>query len=1217
MQDSQTHKQDSSSAALPPLWTRGFIALLVTQFMVALNDNLFRWLIIPIGKWAVGWSDKQDALRTIGSLAFVVPFIFLATYAGYVCDRFNRRHVIIGAKIAELLIMLLGSCAILTQSVPFMLVTLFLMASQSTFFSPAKYGSLPNLVNEKRISEANGYISMTTMIACIGGQILGGVIFVWTTMHPEAPVEGTGGMHHWFIWFGAIISVAILGLISSFFIPSIPAADPNARFPWNPLGQTIKDLRFLFNHRFLFWIALASSFFWGLGALGQLNTDKFATQYLSVRQDWCVVLLVALSLGLAFGSLLSGKLSRGKIELGLVPIGAVMIVFFCVLLSFTPAVLPPEGAEVASPLTFGFIFGAAGLLGLGLSAGLYDIPLLTTLQVKSPEQHRGRIIAAYNFMSFTAMAVFSVVQFVLAASPHTSEGAKGTSLFLGLNAAQIWLGCAVITLPTLFFCTRAFALPVLKILVTLWLRLVYGMREYDVANIPEEGPVLLIGNHVSFLDALIVYCSSPRPVRFISDLNFLPKHSRLAQYVIRKTRVIQFVPGDRKSDVHMIREAQDALRQGEVVCIFPEGAITRNGQVRAFKPGFLAIVRKLVDTPIVPFAITGLYGSRFAYAKYKGYRRPAPYSLAIAYGKPQLIPEIADKTQWARISQRMLHDIQELYVDTIDYRKHPENVKFLSPARMAIRGIRLSPNKQRLADSTGKEATGRQALLQILVLRRVLHRIVGDAKFVGVALPTSVAGVLVNLALSFDHRTIININYTFTNDINNYCLNKVGVQTVLTSSQLLKKLPNFKLNANLLILEDVARAELRTSDKLIGLIESLLPTWLLERILGLHRQKLSDINTIVFTSGSTGMPKGTVLTNANIVANLLSFCHSAMPDFTQSLVGTLPFFHSFGYTVTCWFPMICPYRCVYHYNPLDYRGVAELVKKYKPDLFISTPTFLRTYLRKCSVEDLKTLNFVIPGAEKTPKDLYNAWYEKFGYDLCEGYGATELSPVLCHNIPEFRAPDSITPYHKNYSIGMPGPGFVAKVVDLATGEETPPNVPGSLLVKGNSVTNGYYEDPERTSKIFWNGWYVTGDVARIDEDNFIFITGRETRISKIGGEMAPHVLIEEKLIESINALVRAKDPNFSEEESNFQLVVTAVPDERKGERLVVLCHDLPVAPEEICKKVSTDGLLPILWVPAPTNFKQVDAIPVLGTGKLDLKKIKELALSLYGVEQND
>ena len=760
----------------------------------------------------------------------------------------------------------------------------------------------------------------------------------------------------------------------------------------------------------------------------------------------------------------------------------------------------------------------------------------------------------------------------------------------------------------------------LRTCVKLWLRVCYRLHALEVENIPQNGAALLVGNHFTFLDSLIVYCTSKRPVRFIADTNFLPKKSKLAQYVIRKTGVISFIPGNKASSVKMIRAAQEALQNGDLVCIFAEGALTRDGQVRAFQRGFLTVLKKTPEAPIIPFGIVGFYGSRWAYAKAKLHKNYPTYRPCISYGKPFSVSKARASNQSdAQISQQLLHIVQELCVDACDFKKHPENVWLIPPTRGAIRGCRQFGSKRRfLADSTGKEVTGTRALLEILVLRRVFHRILGQEEYVGVILPTSVGGVLANAAISFDHRIPVNLNYTFTNEVINNCIERVNVKKVITSAQLLKKLPKLQVNADLLVLEDLAKTQIRTSDKIVALIQSLLPKFILERALGLTRQQLTDTNTVVFTSGSTGMPKGTILTNLNIAANCQSFIQSAMAEKTDSLFGTLPFFHSFGYTVTVWFPLIQAAPCVYHYNPLDYKVVGAMARKHKPSIFISTPTFMRTYVRKCPKEDFEEVIFPVPGAEKTSKELFVAWKEKFGHELNEGFGATELSPVLCHNIPQHRAPDNITPYHNEGSVGRANPNFVAKVVDMDTGEETPPNESGMLLIKGNSVTPGYFNDPENTAKIFKGDWYVTGDVAHIDDYNFIFITGREMRISKIGGEKAPHGLIEERLAYALKALVQENSgtakPACDDEENDYQMVVTAVPDEKKGEKLVVLYVDLPFTPDEICKRASELDLLPALWIPAPSNFKQIEKIPLLGTGKLDLKGIKKTALQLYGLD---
>ncbi|MBO7725681.1 MAG: MFS transporter [Thermoguttaceae bacterium] len=426
------------------LWTRGFIALLLTQFLVAFNDNLFRWLIIPIGKCTSGWSENPTRIITLGGICFLVPFLVFTPYAGYCSDRFSRNRVIVGAKIAEVVVILCGIAAIIAHSVSFMMIVLFFLGAQSAFFSPAKYSSLPMAVPESRIAEANGLYSATTLGACIGGQFLGGFLFDQTTRFNEQsqPILDSGGTLHWYLWAAALLTVAVLGLITSLFIPHFKAAAPETPFPRNPCTQIFRDLRFLISHRALFGIAMASSFFWGLATLAQSNTDFFGTKYLMVSQTHAMVLLVIITIGLAIGALLAGRISRGQIMMSLVPKAAVGIIFFAVLLGLTPAVR--TGGSLSSPLSLSYIYAAVFLFLLGAAAEMFDIPLQAAIQVRAPQEHRGRILAAYNFFSFLSMALFMVFFGIL-----TDKNS------LGLSGAGVWFVAAVITVPVWFAARKA------------------------------------------------------------------------------------------------------------------------------------------------------------------------------------------------------------------------------------------------------------------------------------------------------------------------------------------------------------------------------------------------------------------------------------------------------------------------------------------------------------------------------------------------------------------------------------------------------------------------------------------------------------------------------------------------------------------------------------------------------------------------------------------
>jgi acyl-[acyl-carrier-protein]-phospholipid O-acyltransferase/long-chain-fatty-acid--[acyl-carrier-protein] ligase len=387
------------------------------------------------------------------------------------------------------------------------------------------------------------------------------------------------------------------------------------------------------------------------------------------------------------------------------------------------------------------------------------------------------------------------------------------------------------------------------------------------------------------------------------------------------------------------------------------------------------------------------------------------------------------------------------------------------------------------------------------------------------------------------------------------------------------------------------------ADKLISAAAVwLTPLPVLERWLGLTKIQPDDLLTVIFTSGSTGMPKGVMLTQRNVGSNIDGVSQIVHLGRDDILLGILPFFHAFGYTTTLWTVLALEPMGIYHYSPLEAREVGKLCRKYGATIMVTTPTFVRSYLRRCEPADFAKLSVVFTGAEKLPLDIIEAFDKRFGVRPTEGYGATELSPVVAGNIPLRRMPEKGRASFREGTIGRPLPGVSAKIVDLETGEDLAPGNSGMLLVKGPNVMKGYFNRPDLTAEVMRDGWYVTGDVAAIDEDGFIRITSRINRFSKIAGEMVPHVGLEEALGSLLNLDIDV-----------LTLAVTAVPDVKKGERLIVLYTELARSPEEICRELVARGLPP-LWVPSPESFRRVAAIPVLGTGKLDLKRLKELAI---------
>ncbi len=525
------------------------------------------------------------------------------------------------------------------------------------------------------------------------------------------------------------------------------------------------------------------------------------------------------------------------------------------------------------------------------------------------------------------------------------------------------------------------------------------------------------------------------------------------------------------------------------------------------------------------------------------------------------------------------------------------------PARSFLRTCRRCRRRPKVADSTGAELTGGQLLIRSLILRRLLRRhvLAKDEARVGLLLPPSVPAVVANAALAIDRRVPVNLNYTLSSEVMNLCIAKAGIRHVLTSRKLIEKL-QLDVRAELVCLEDFAD-KVTWRDKLSAAFQSrLLPTWLLARWLRLTRVRPDDLMTIVFTSGSTGQPKGVMLSHDNVASTIAGFSQMLQLGKQDVVVGVLPFFHSFGYTITLWGPLSLDPKAVYHYNPLEGRQVGKVCREHGGTILVATPTFLRSYLRRCQPEDFKTLNVVFAGAERLPKDLADAFEQRFGVRPYEGYGATELSPVVSGNVPPGR---KVVPWQqgcKEGTVGQPFPGVAVKVVDPDTGADLGTGTSGMLLVKGLNVMLGYLDQPELTAQVIRDGWYTTGDIAEIDAEGYIRITGRLSRFAKIGGEMVPLDGVQEAIGKALGL-----------DDEAVRLAVTSVPDPRKGERLVVLHAGLARSPEELCRALAGLGLPP-LWIPSPDSFCRVDALPLLGTGKLDLKRLKDLALAQFPLQ---
>ena len=716
-------------------------------------------------------------------------------------------------------------------------------------------------------------------------------------------------------------------------------------------------------------------------------------------------------------------------------------------------------------------------------------------------------------------------------------------------------------------------------------RALYRVRSSGAANIPANGGVLLIANHISYVDVVVLQLACPRPIRFVGHQGL-----RRNQFFNWCFEITGSIPISAEQPRSGLKAVVAALKGGELVCLCPEGQISRTGQLMEIQRGFELIARQ-ANVPVVAAAIDGLWGSVFSFAGNKYLWKsprlmPTPVFIAFGCATP---PEQVSPS-WAR---RELLDLGRL-----SFEERPVLKRHLG--RECVRSLTKHPWRVQVIDRT----VGRRALTcaQLYALVGALSRRIRATvpeKRVGVVLPPGAGAFIANLAIMAAGKVPVNLNFTTARAALESSLNLGGILTVLSADAVRAKIPTFPWPERTLDLKD----EIEACGGKPALLPWLLAAWVLPNqwcadLLGLPRLGDRTEAGLLFTSGSSGEPKGVVLTHRNILANCAQISSLSILPETCSLLACLPVFHSFGFTVTLWYPMLRGCQVVTVPSPLDTRKVIDSIREEKATVLLGAPTFIRPILKKATPGELRTLDLVVTGAEKLPDDLARAFMETFHIDIMQGYGLTETTPAANINQPHPPMVVSTNEPQRGKRPGAVGrmmPGMSARIVDPETWRELPMTETGMVLFRGANVFEGYLDDREKTRAAFRDGWFITGDLGRFDDDGFLFIEGRLSRFSKIGGEMVPHGNVENRLIELFDL----------DQGAGYVVVVMGIPDAAKGESLVLLTT-LDLAVTHVREKLLGAGL-PGLWV--PKIVQRVEKIPVLGTGKLDLKGCRELAIA--------
>ena len=717
----------------------------------------------------------------------------------------------------------------------------------------------------------------------------------------------------------------------------------------------------------------------------------------------------------------------------------------------------------------------------------------------------------------------------------------------------------------------------------------YRLRIVGQEQVPKVGGALLVPNHVSFIDGLLLIASLDRPVRFVVD----------AQYAERPffrplMKLFDVIPissyGGLRVVLRALRNAGAAIENGELVCIFPEGQITRTGTLLPFRRGFERIM-KGQTAPIIPIHLDRVWGSIFSFDRGRFFWKlpeRLPYPVTVSFGAP--LPAVTPAHE--------LRDAVRALGEAAWALRKPDRRPL---HRGFIHAMRRRPFRFVMADQRRPHVSAEQALTGSIAVARALRPLWHNQPNVGMLLPPSVAGALVNVAATFCGKTSVNLNYTVGRAGLEAAVRQAGLSTIVTSRTFVEK-AKLELPAGpaIIWIEDVVERIGRKEKLFAALLAFAAPARVIERACGQNTPlSIDDLATIIFSSGSTGEPKGVMLSHYSIDANAQGATQVLHLYHQERVLGILPFFHSFGYLVF-WFVMFNNAGLVFHPSPIDVAAIGEVIRRQRVTFLVTTPTFLQLYARRCTPEQFSSLRVVLTGAEKLSTRLYQTFKDQFGIEPVEGYGVTECAPVIAVNCPDFRAAGYYQPASRRGTVGQPLPGISVKIVDPDSFTPVAPGSPGMLLVRGPNVMTGYLGREDLTASVMHEGWYITGDIAMLDEDGFLTITDRLSRFSKIAGEMVPHGKVEEALHQAA--------------ESDTQVfAVTGIPDERKGEQLAVL-HTMDEARiPDILGRLSSNGL-PNLFIPPRGNFVKVDALPVLGTGKMDLRTLKRIAVERLGTQ---
>ena len=1133
----------------------GFLFFIFISFLNIVTD-LGHKILIQNSLFKTFEGSELQIWTAIIQAMILLPFVLTFSAAGFLADKFPKEKIIQYSSIMALPITIGITVAYYQGAFYWAFGMTFLLGLQSAIYSPAKYSYIKELVGKTQLASANGILQATTILAILFGSMIYSVLFEFNFNQAQSLSEILYNNRYcgYLLILGTLVEIYL-----SFKLPNFKAVSEE-KFSFKKYAQfnyfktNVQDAM---HHPAIKQSIIALGVFWGVNQIivasfGALLKETTGSENSILSNG---ILLLG-GVGVALGSVIAGKISKNYIETGIIPVGAIGMSVSLFSLFF-----------IESSILFGIAF-----LMYGVFSGFLIVPLNALIQYFAGEDKEARIMAANNFFQNALMISFLAVSISLS--------------LIGMSVKALFLALSMVALVASVYAVSQLPQSMVRFLISSLFTGRYKIKVEGMQNLPSKGGVLLLGNHVSWLDWAILQVACPRPIRFVMKKSIY--NQKILKMFLDFFGVIPIERGAAKDSLEMVHQA---LSKGEVVAIFPEGHISKNGHLSIFRTGFERAAQDS-GAKLVPFYLKGLWGSKLSYAS-QHYQKNTCESLSrevwVGFGK-----HLSDNANANEVKQGVIETSMHLWKKSAE---EGNSIQY-----NVLKAAKSLGGKIAIHGHDGVDLSYSKLIAASKAFSNRLKKDWGGQQNIGILLPPSAGGMIANLACLWDQKTVVNLNYTASLTALELAVKNADIVTVLTSKKFLQKLKGKNINLESLqertkfvFLEDLKPQISKVSIITNLIIFKLLPFDLLSRIWKTS-QSPSDVAAILFSSGSEGIPKGVELSHQNIVSNIKQTSCVLDPRGDDVILNTLPTFHAFGLTVTSFLPLIEGIPMVCNPDPTDAKTIGSLVSEHKITIMAGTSTFYRIYAQSKRLHPLmfESLRMVIAGAEKLKEEVRISFKQKFAKDILEGYGTTETTPVACVNIPD-KVLDSngrIQVGTKNGTVGMPIPGTQILIVDPDTYEELPVGEAGLVLIGGTQIMKSYLNNEEKTNSVIIqkNGtrWYHTGDKGKVDEDGFLTLIDRYSRFAKIGGEMVSLGAIEQEISSLLN--------------EGEEVLAMAVSDDKKGEQVYLLWNS--TLEYSFIKQQLIERNVNPLSIPRAAFF--VEEIPKLGSGKNDFGTAKKV-----------